>query len=164
MKFIPGVGGRMRVEFARPQGPTRRGRRISQRVPEWLFQPVTEDLAAGDCAPRKDSDLQGTWDLTARLWYFPFVVRRGILRVAEPSPGVFRAEFDFPQFQASNLPVSVLYDPPGVELITRMGAGMFQGKINASHTKMKGHYFIGGFSPGTTLRRHESGPGGGAPR
>jgi hypothetical protein len=73
--------------------------------------------------------------------------------VAEPSPGVFRAEFDFPQLEANNLPVSVIYYPPAVELVTRIGAGMFQGKINADHTKIKGHYFIGHFSFGTTLRR-----------
>ncbi len=79
------------------------------------------------------------------------------------SPGVFRAEFDFPQVQAGNLPVSVLYDPPRVDRVTRIGAGMFQGKINARRTKMKGHYFIGGFSAGTTLRRHESRVRGGAP-
>jgi CubicO group peptidase (beta-lactamase class C family) len=153
MKLNRGAGGRMAVVFTRPQCPTRRGWRVSNRVPEWLFQPVSDPLAAGDCTSRKGSDLQGTWDLTARLWYFPFVSKHGTLRVAEPSPGVFRAEFDFPQFEANNLPVSVIYYPPGVELVTRMGAGMFQGKLNADHTKMKGHYFLGQYSVGTTLRR-----------
>jgi serine-type D-Ala-D-Ala carboxypeptidase/endopeptidase len=153
MKLIPGAGGRMTVEFTRPQCPTRRGWRVSNRVPERLFEPVSEPLVAGEYTPRKDSDLQGTWDLRARLWYFPFVSKRGTLRVAEPSPGVFRAEFDFPQLEANNLPVSVIYYPPGVELVTRIGAGMFQGKLNADHTKIKGHYFIGHFSFGTTLQR-----------
>ncbi len=153
MKLTRGAGGRVTVEFTRPQRSTRRGWRVSNRVPEWLFQPVSESLVAGDCTPRKDSDLQGTWDLTARLWYFPFVSKHGTLRVAEPSPRVFRAEFDFPQFQANNLPVSVIYYSPGVELVTRIGAGMFQGKINAGHTKIKGYYYIGRYSFAATLRR-----------
>jgi CubicO group peptidase (beta-lactamase class C family) len=155
MKLTRSAGGRVTAVFTRPGGVTRRAWRVSDRVPESLFLPMSQPLAAGECAPRQGSDLQGTWDVTARLWYWPFVSRRGKLSVAEPSPGVFRAEFDFPQLNASKMPVSIIYEPPDVQLIARSGAGLFKGRINADHTTMTGHYIIGHFSVGTTVRRVE---------
>jgi CubicO group peptidase (beta-lactamase class C family)/DNA-directed RNA polymerase specialized sigma24 family protein len=153
LRFTRGAGGRATAVFIRPHGSVLRAWRVSKHVPESLFQPIPEPLDEKQCVPRPGSDLQGAWDLTARLWYWPFTTERAKLRVAELSPGLFRAEFDFPRFQAGNLPVEVIYHPPAVELITRSGAGMFKGKLKTDHTKMSGHYYISHFSLGTTLRR-----------
>ena len=93
------------------------------------------------------------WGVTARAWFWPFQARHGILRVAESSRGVFRAEFDFPEQDANHQPVAVIYHPPGVELAARSGAGMFKGKVNPEHTKITGHFVQGHYSVGATLRR-----------
>ena len=147
--------GRTSVVFSNPSKRAWKARRISEVVPESLFVPMFEPLAAGECTLRRDSDLQGTWDITARVWYWPFRTQHARLRVAEASPGVFRAEFDFPDQNENNVPVSVIYHPPGVELVGRSGSGMFKGKVNPDHTKITGHFVQGHLSVGTTLRRKD---------
>lgn len=155
MELRRDIGGRTTVLFSSPYGRSRRARRVSEAAPECLFLPMLQPLAAGECVPRRGSDLQGTWDVTARAWYWPFQARHGLLRVAEASWGVFRAEFDFPEQDANNQPVAVIYRPPGVELVARSGAGMFKGKVNSDHTKITGHFVQGHYSVGATLRRND---------
>ena len=154
MKLIRS-GKRTTAVFTNPLSRTWRARKISDHVPDSLFQPMLQPLSAGEYAPRKDSDLQGTWKGTIRPWYWPFVSRRGTLNIAERAPGVFRAELNVPAEHIDQLPIAVIYHAPGVELVIRSGGGMFKGKINAARTKMTGHLIQGKHSIGITLRRAE---------
>ena len=146
-------GKRMIAEFTSPISRTWRARKISDHVPDSLFQPMLQPLNAAEYAPRKDSDLQGTWKGTIRPWYWPFVSRRGTLNIAERAPGVFCAELNVPAEKIDKLPIAVIYHPPGVELVIRSGDGMFKGKLNAARTKMTGHLIQGKRSIGVTLHR-----------
>lgn len=132
---------------------TWRARRVSNHVPDSLFQPMLQPLSTNEFAPRKDSDLQGTWKGTIRPWYWPFVSRHGTLSIAERSPGNFSAELNLPAERVEKLPIAVIYHPPGIELVNKSGDGMFKGKINADHTKMMGRIIQGSHSIGVTLRR-----------
>jgi hypothetical protein len=145
--------GRKLATFTSPQGRKRRAARVADPLPESFSQPIPQPLAQDASKPREGSDLQGTWEVTAGLWYWPFASQRGKLRVAEPSAGTFQAEFDVPALSIQGLPVFVRYAPPHIELIARSGAGMFKGKINADCTKMTGQYIVGRRSLGMTLRR-----------
>ncbi len=51
------------------------------------------------------------------------------------------------------LPITVIYHPPGVEMVIRSGGGMFKGRINAAHKKMTGHVIRGRRSVGVAIRR-----------
>jgi len=145
--------GRRRATFTTPHGRSWHAYKISGLVPSSLFEPMLQPLTDAACSSRPGSDLQGTWKATARLWYWPFASQKGTLRVLEPSPGAFQAEFDFPQLDLKKMPVSVIYHSPGVELIARSGAGMFVGKINSEHATMSGHYVVGARHAKATLIR-----------
>jgi hypothetical protein len=120
------------------------------------MEPMLEPLRDGECRPRPDSDLQGTWQGTLRPWFWPFRTHRGTIRIAEPSPGHFRAELDFPEQQASNLPLSVIYHYPRVELVLRSGEAMFQGIINRDHSRMSGTVYQQGRGLHVTIGREGS--------
>lgn len=147
--------GRINAVFTRRDGSHVRGRRIYEKVPKDLFQPVLEPLKADCYVERDGSVLQGMWDGTARVWYWPFVSLKGKLRIGERTPGTFQAEFDLPQLDLQGLPASVYYAPPQVDLIVRSGAGIFKGKIDPAGSKITGHFIAGGRRIGTTLRRAE---------
>jgi len=86
------------------------------------------------------------------------------VRIAGPLPGIFRAEFDFPEQNANNQPFSVIYHAPVVELVLRSGEAMFKGKVNRAHTKMSGHVIQDGHSARVTLRRADPGPVAASPK
>jgi CubicO group peptidase (beta-lactamase class C family) len=123
------------------------------RIPGLVLQPSPTHLTKNDCLPRNDSDLQGIWTATLRPWYWPFYVVHVKIRAAEPSPRAFRAELDSPDLDAKNLPLAVIYDPPRVNVFGFSGEGSFEGVVNASHTKVRGHWNVGGHIVGVTFRR-----------
>jgi hypothetical protein len=95
---------------------------------------------------------------TLRPWFWPFWAHHGTIRIAEPSPGTFRAEFDYPEQNVNHQPLSVIYHAPDVELLLRSGEAMFKGKINGDHTKMKGQVIQDGRSLSVSLRRADPKP------
>jgi hypothetical protein len=153
IKFNRSLTGQMKVTFLFQNRVVAHAVKVSNEAPDSLLQPMLQPLAAGECAPRPGSDLQGTWEGTLRPWFWPFRVYRGVARIAEPSPGIFRAEFDNPEQQANNQPLSVIYHSPGVELVLRSGEGMFKGTLNRDHTKMTGHVIQDGHWVNVTVRR-----------
>lgn len=153
LKFTPRHGGQTTAAFTAPHQRAWNARKISDRVPDSLFEPMLKPMAAAESLPRKDSALQGTWEGSLRPWFWPFWSRAVKLRIAEPSPGIFRAELDVPSQHANQQPVSVIYHPPQVELVVKSGAGLFRGKISRDHAKMSGHLLQGHYSLGLTLRR-----------
>ena len=153
MKFNRGLTGRTKVVFVFRNRVVAHACKISGNAPLSLLQPMLQPLAAGEWAPRPDSDLQGTWEGTLRPWFWPFHAHRGTVRIAEPSPGTFRAEFDYPEQNANHQPLSVVYHAPEVELVLRSGEAMFKGTINRDHTKMTGHVIQDGHSARVTIRR-----------
>ncbi len=153
LNFSPLLGGRTRAVFTAPHQPAWHARKISDRVPDSLFEPMLKPMAAAECSRRKDSALQGTWEGSLRPWFWPFWSRAVKLRIAEPASGIFRAELDVPSQHSSQQPVSVIYHPPQVELVVRSGAGLFRGKMSRDHAKMSGHWLQGHYSLGLTLQR-----------
>lgn len=158
MNFYHSLTGQRRVQFSFRYRVVAHARKISDDVSDSLMQPMFQPLAGGECSPRPGSDLQGTWEGSMRPWFWPFHTHHGTIRIAEPSPGVFRAELDYPEQQASKLPVSVIYHEPRVELVLRSGDTMFKGTINRDHTKMAGSVFQEGHSMQVTIRRADPKP------
>jgi RNA polymerase sigma factor (sigma-70 family) len=100
-----------------------------------------EPLAKSEYAPRTGSDLQGTWNATVGR------SRGGVriaIKIAEPSPGTFRAELDNLTTSWVRQPLSVTYNPPEVKLLVASGAGMFQGEVRNGNTEMAGDWIQGG--------------------
>jgi serine-type D-Ala-D-Ala carboxypeptidase/endopeptidase len=158
MKFNRGLTGRTKVVFLFQNRVVAHACKISDDAPDSLLQPMLQPLAAGECGPRPDSDLQGKWEGTLRPWFWPFHAHRGMVRIAEPSPGTFRAEFDYPEQRANNQPLSVIYHAPEVALVLRSGEAMFKGTINRDHSKMTGHLIQDGHSVRVTIRRADPKP------
>lgn len=153
LKFGRGFTGQTKATFWFQNRVVAHARKISNYAPVSLLEPMLQPLAAGECAPRPGSDLQGTWVGTLRPWFWPFRAHHGTVRIAEPSPGTFRAEFDYPEQNANHQPLSVIYHAPEVELVIRSGEAMFKGTINRSHTKMTGQVIQDGHSVKVSLRR-----------
>lgn len=158
MDFYHSLTSQRWVQFSFRHRVVAHARKISNDVSDSLMQPMLQPLAAGECSPRPGSDLQGTWEGSMRSWFWPFHTHHGTIRIAEPSPGAFRAELDFPEQQLSKLPVSVIYHAPRVELVLRSGDTMFKGTINRDHTKMTGSVFQEGHSMHVTIRRADPKP------
>jgi CubicO group peptidase (beta-lactamase class C family) len=126
-----------------------RGTRLSGRI----LPPSASQLAEKDC-PRSDgSDLQGVWQATLRPWYWPFFSLHLKVRVAEPSPGAFRAEGDSPDQGVKGEPLGLVYNPPNVEVFPLSDDGFFQGKLNPAHTRVTGYWNQDGHSLHATFRR-----------
>jgi RNA polymerase sigma factor (sigma-70 family) len=98
-----------------------------------------EPLTKGEYAPRTGSDLQGTW--TGNLGKRPV---RLAIKIAEPSPGTFRAELDNLSSSWLGQPATVTYNPPEVKLEVASGAGTFQGEVRNGSTEMVGNWIQGG--------------------
>ena len=96
-------------------------------------------LTKGEYAPRTGSDLQGTW--RGNLGKRPV---RLAIKIAEPSPGTFRAELDNLSSSWIGQPVTVTYNPPEVKLEVASGAGTFQGEVRNGSTEMVGNWIQGG--------------------
>jgi hypothetical protein len=100
-------------------------------------------LAESEFLPRDNSDLQGYWK--GSIGTLPL-----FWKIAEDTNGNFRAELDNPMQGAVGQPVSVVYNPPAVDLIVKSGSGMFHGTLNDNKTMLKGSWIQGGgFSPAT---------------
>jgi hypothetical protein len=123
------------------------------KIPGQILQPSASPLAEGDCPPREDSDLQGVWKATLRPWYWPFFTAHLTVRIAEPSPGAFRAEADSPDQGATGITLGVIYDRPTVEVLAPSVDSSFQGRVNPAHTKVTGHWKQDGHSIRVTFRR-----------
>ncbi len=131
------------------------------RLPGQVVPPSASPLTEGDCPPREGSDLQGVWKSTLRPWYWPFYALHVKVRIAEPSAGAFQAELDCPDLDVKAAPLCVIYGRPTVEVMALSGDGSFQGKVNAAHTKVVGHWKQDGHSIRVTFRRIKPSP---APR
>jgi RNA polymerase sigma factor (sigma-70 family) len=103
-------------------------------------------LARNDYTPRAGSDLQGTWK--AALGSV-----RVTVKIAEPSPGTFRAELDNLTSSWLGQPLVVTYNPPEVKLLVASGAGMFQGEVRSGNTEMVGNWVQGGRQTPVTFKR-----------
>ncbi len=90
--------------------------------------------------------MQGVWKATLRPWYWPFFRLHLTVRIAEPAPGEFRAEGDSPDQGVTGQALGVLYNGRTVEVALLSGDGWFQGKVNAAHTKVTGHWHQAGHS------------------
>jgi RNA polymerase sigma factor (sigma-70 family) len=100
-----------------------------------------EPLAKSEYTPQAGSDLQGIWK--AALGSGRSEVRVTI-KIAEPSPGTFRAELDNLTTSWLGQPLTVTYNPPEVKLLVASGAGMFQGELRNGNTEMAGNWLQGG--------------------
>jgi hypothetical protein len=110
-------------------------------------------LDAKEYQQSERSSLQGIWEGTLRRWYWPFISRRGILNVAERSPGFFCAELNIPEEHVEKEPVAVIYNSPEIELAIKSGGAVFKGRINSTNSKIVGHLIQGKTSTGVTLER-----------
>ncbi len=111
---------------------------------------VPSPLAESDFAPRNNSDLQGYWEGTIGTGPDAQPVN---LKIAEPSAGTFHAEFDDPMHGANEMPLSVFYNQPVVQLKVETGAGMFRGEINSDRTELTGSWFQGGRAKPAAFKR-----------
>ena len=150
-----------RATFLR-DGSTGRARELTiggwrgARTAFQVLPPSGTALTEADCPPRKDSDIQGVWKARLRVWYWPFVSVRLKVRIAEPSPGVFRGEGDSPDQDANGLPLHVVYNRPVVDVLTLDGAGSFHGKLNRAHNKVSGLWKQDGHTIHVTFRRADA--------
>ncbi len=112
--------------------------------------PVLKPLAESDFAPRADSPLQGYWKGT--LGTAPGSLPLS-WKIAGQKDGTYRAELDNPMQGANGQPVSVVYNPPAVELRVKSGSGMFRGTINSNDTELAGSWVQGGGSTPSVFKR-----------
>ena len=157
MKFTRGLMGGVTVSFFSDGKILSHFEKISSHVPHSLFEPMLQPLAANEIIPNGKSDLQGAWVGRLRPWYWPFVSRRGEVKIAERPTGTF-GELTVPKEGVDKLPVAVIYNPPEVELVAKSGAGIFKGKINPAHTRITGHFIQGNRSVGGVLWRVDAQP------
>jgi CubicO group peptidase (beta-lactamase class C family) len=123
------------------------------RLSGQILPPSASPLTDHDCQPRPDSDLQGVWQAKLRLWYWPFASSRLNVRIAELSPGAFRAEGDSPDQGVQGEPLGIVYSRPNVQVFLLAQDGSFQGKLNPARTKVTGHWKQAGYNIHVTFRR-----------
>ncbi len=112
-------------------------------------------LAESDYAPAGNSTLQGFWEGQASVKGIP---KRGNLKIAEPSPGSFRAEWDDLDAGLHHVPVTITYDKPKVKL-TYLGDEL-EATMNQSNTEFWGSMTAGSSDiPWTFKRGHQEPPG-----
>lgn len=66
-------------------------------------------------------------------------------KIAGHPGGGYRAELAWPMVGANHLPVAVEEKPPFINLKPLSGAGMFQGRLNATGTELAGTFYVGGY-------------------
>jgi hypothetical protein len=112
---------------------------------------IAEPLAAGEYAPRPDSDLQGAWEGTLQVGKVD--LRLG-LRIAEPAPGTYRAQMDSVDQGARNLPVtSLTYHKPAIRLEMTSIKGVFEGNVSGRDDEIAGTWTQMGKKFPLTFRR-----------
>jgi serine-type D-Ala-D-Ala carboxypeptidase/endopeptidase len=128
------------------------------RLQGQVLPPALTPLTDRECQACAHSDLQGTWQAKLWLWYWPFQSLSLKVRLAEPSPGAFRAEGDSSDQDVKGEPLGVIYSRPDVKVFLLSRDGSFQGKVNPSHTKVTGLWNQAGYSVHVTFRRAEPSP------
>jgi RNA polymerase sigma factor (sigma-70 family) len=111
---------------------------------------VPERLAENDFAPRAGSDLQGYWK--GEIGTGPDAVPVN-LKIAEQADGTFRAEGDNPMQGANGQPTTVSYNRPSVIIKPASGAGVFEGELNNTRTRINGSWTQDGKSIPATVSR-----------
>jgi len=92
---------------------------------------VPEPFTADECAPRRDSDLQGYWVGTLN---YGNVTLPLTLKIVEQPAGTFRAQFDSPCEGARTLPVFVTYHQPEIKLVLNGSGSSFEGNLDNGNT------------------------------
>jgi RNA polymerase sigma factor (sigma-70 family) len=107
-------------------------------------------LTTADYTPKAGSDLQGAWDGT--LTYGNATLHL-TLRIAELTPGTFRAELADPEQGAMNLPItSLTYQTPRLHFQLDSYAAAFDGEINNQHDKLVGAWSQAGHKTPLTFQ------------
>ncbi len=104
--------------------------RWKRRVEPYSPAPL---LTESEYASSTNSTLQGFWEGSASIRGIPW---RQNLKIAEPSPGKFRAEVEFPDAGLHHIPLAVAFNPPGVKL-SLLGAEL-AGTLNSDNTQIRG--------------------------
>ncbi len=106
-------------------------------------------LTASDFAPRPGSRLQGYWKggIIAAI-DFPMA-----WKIAGQPDGGYRGELEWPAEGANHLPVAIIEKPPLITFKPLSGAGMFQGRLDASGNRLTGHFFVRGYSVAAVYER-----------
>ncbi|MGA3284405.1 MAG: sigma-70 family RNA polymerase sigma factor [Verrucomicrobiota bacterium] len=92
---------------------------------------VPEPFTADECAPRRDSDLQGCW---AGALKYGNVALPTTLKIVEQPAGTFRAQFDSPCEGLRALPVLVTYRQPEIKLVLNGTGSSFEGNLENGST------------------------------
>jgi RNA polymerase sigma factor (sigma-70 family) len=92
---------------------------------------VQEPFTAEECAPRRDSDLQGWWSGTLKDGNLSLLYT---LKIVEVSPGTFRGQCDSVLEGLRNIPVLVNYSRPGVKLTVNGFGDSFAGNLENGNT------------------------------
>ena len=98
-----------------------------------------EPITADECAPRRDSDLQGCWAGTVKNGN---IVLPLTLKIVEQPAGKFRAQFDSVCEGARTIPVSVTYHQPEVKLALDGIGSSFAGNLDNGST-ISGTWTVG---------------------
>jgi RNA polymerase sigma factor (sigma-70 family) len=108
-------------------------------------------LAESEYAPSTNSILQGFWEGQLSFRGVPL---RENLKIAEPSPGTFRAEMEFPDVGRWHVPASVKFDKPTVTFSFLWAD--WKGDLDRSNTLIAGT--VPGGDVRWTLKRRTSEP------
>jgi hypothetical protein len=90
-------------------------------------------LTESEYASSTNSTLQGFWEGSANLRGIPW---RQNLKIAEPSPGRFRAEMDFADVGLHHIPLTFTFNKPGVKL-GLLGVEL-EGTLTSDNTQIEG--------------------------
>jgi RNA polymerase sigma factor (sigma-70 family) len=114
-----------------------------------------QPLAESDYAPTGNSALQGFWEGYSTVKGIP---RRWNLKISEPSPGFFRAEWDVLDTGVRHIPVTIVCNKPTVKL-TCLGNEM-EAAMNSSNTEIRSTLPAGSPDIPWTFKRGHQEPAG----
>ena len=93
-------------------------------------------MTADEYAPRPDSDLQGAWDGKLKAGNIELDLT---LKIAEPAPGVFRAQMDDLDQGSKNVPItSLTFHKPAVRFEMTALNCVYEGNLNNRDDQMTG--------------------------
>ena len=113
-------------------------------------------LGESDYAPATNSILQGFWEGYATVKGIPM---RENLKISEPSPGNFRAEWDDLDNGIRHIPVTLAYHKPTVKLTLWLGSEM-EATMNSSNTEFRSTLPAGSPDIPWTFKRGHQEPAG----
>jgi RNA polymerase sigma factor (sigma-70 family) len=121
---------------------------------------VEQAMDPAEYAPTRDSYLQGEWEAAMKVGGTELHLA---LRIAEPTPGTFHAQFDSADQGAKNLPVtSLTYNNPNVRFELNSINGLFEGTIASGDRQIMGTWTQMGQKTPLTFQRAQTGSGAGA--